>query len=155
QARTMSAQAGSFRETVASIIDHTLLKPEATADDVRALVDEARELSIRAVCVSPSMLPVRTAGADGAPDIAVAAVCGFPSGKHHSLVKAAEARFAVESGADEIDMVIDIGSAVAGDYSAVLADIIAVREAIGVETVLKTILETAVLPDEAIVECCR
>lgn len=140
---------GSFRDSVAAIVDHTLLKPEATAVDVRTLVAEGRDLSVGAVCVSPSMLPLR---ADG---LVVAAVAGFPSGKHHSLVKAAESSFAVESGAQEIDMVIDLGAAVAGEYGAVLADIIAVREAIGTNTVLKVILETAVLSDEAIVECCR
>ncbi len=147
----MDAQAapGSFRSAVAAIVDHTLLKPEATAADVRALIAEAQELGVGAVCVSPSMLPVH------AGDLTVAAVAGFPSGKHHSLVKAAEAAFAVESGAGEIDMVIDIGAAVAGDYGAVLADIIAVREAAGPQTVLKAILETAVLGDDAIVECCR
>ncbi len=147
----MNAQAGSgsFRSTVASIVDHTLLKPEATAADVRALIDEGRDLGVGAVCVSPSMLPVRAEG------LVVAAVCGFPSGKHHSLVKSAEAAFAVENGAQEIDMVIDVGAAVAGDYGAVMADILAVREAIGPGTVLKVILETAVLADEAVVECCR
>ncbi|MCX6475702.1 deoxyribose-phosphate aldolase, partial [Rhodococcus sp. (in: high G+C Gram-positive bacteria)] len=100
-------------------------------------------------CVSPSMLPIR---ADG---LVTAAVVGFPSGKHHSLVKGAEARLAVDQGATEIDMVIDVGAAVAGDYSAVLADILTVREAMGESAILKVILETAALSDEAIVECCR
>ncbi|WP_235681163.1 deoxyribose-phosphate aldolase [Tomitella gaofuii] len=147
----MNAQAGtgSFRSTVASIVDHTLLKPEATAADVRALIAEGRALGVGAVCVSPSMLPVHAGG------LVVAAVAGFPSGKHHSLVKSAESAFAVQAGAQEIDMVIDVGAAVAGDYGAVLADVLAVREAIGPDIVLKVILETAVLGDEAIVECCR
>ncbi|AQA23418.1 deoxyribose-phosphate aldolase [Rhodococcus sp. MTM3W5.2] len=131
------------------MVDHTLLKPEATPADVDALIAEARDLGVYAICVSPSMLPVR---ADG---LAVAAVAGFPSGKHHSLIKGAEARLAVEQGAREIDMVIDVGAAVAGDYNAVLADILTVREGIGDATVLKVILETAALSDEAIVECCR
>ncbi|NLU64684.1 deoxyribose-phosphate aldolase [Rhodococcus sp. HNM0563] len=137
------------RSQVASMIDHTLLKPEASTADVQALVDEARDLGVYAVCVSPSMLPVR---ADG---VVVATVVGFPSGKHHSLIKGAEARLAVEQGAREVDMVIDVGAAVAGDYNAVLADILTVREAIGFDPVLKVIIESAVLSDEAIVEVCR
>ena len=139
----------SFRDQVAAIVDHTLLKPEATPADVLALIAEARALNVGAVCVSPSMLPV---AADG---LVVAAVAGFPSGKHHSLIKGAEARFAVENGAQEIDMVIDIGAAVAEDYDAVLSDIVTVREGIGASTILKVILETAALSDAAIVECCR
>ncbi|NLU85148.1 deoxyribose-phosphate aldolase [Rhodococcus sp. HNM0569] len=137
------------RDQVAAMVDHTLLKPEATRADVEALVAEARELGVLAVCVSPSMLPLH---ADG---LVVAAVAGFPSGKHHSLVKGAEARLAVDQGAREVDMVIDVGAAVAGDYNSVLADIVTVREAVGEETVLKVILETAALTDDAIVECCR
>ncbi|MFC7449393.1 deoxyribose-phosphate aldolase [Rhodococcus daqingensis] len=137
------------RDRVAQMVDHTLLKPEATPADVDALIAEARELGVYAVCVSPSMLPVRAEG------LTVAAVAGFPSGKHHSLLKGAEARLAVEQGAREIDMVIDVGAAVAGDYNAVLADILTVREGIGDAAVLKVILESAALSDEAIVECCR
>lgn len=139
----------SFRDQVAAIVDHTLLKPEATRADVAALIAEAQELRVGAICVSPSMLPV------AAPGLVVAAVAGFPSGKHHSLIKGAEARFAVDSGAQEIDMVIDVGAAVAGEYDAVLADIITVREGVGASTVLKVILETAALSDEAIVACCQ
>ncbi len=131
------------------MIDHTLLAPEATSADVTALVAEARELGVYAVCVSPAMLPVR------APGVVVATVAGFPSGKHHSLVKGAEARLAVDQGAAEVDMVIDIGAAVAGDYAAVLADIIVVREAIDQRAVLKVIIESAALTDEAIIEVCR
>ncbi|WP_072690700.1 deoxyribose-phosphate aldolase [Rhodococcus marinonascens] len=141
--------AAPTRSQVADLVDHTLLAPQATADDVKALIDEARSLGVLAICVSPSMLPVR------APGLVTAAVVGFPSGKHHSLVKGAEARLAVDQGAQEIDMVIDIGAAVAGDFNAVLADVLTVREAIGDGTVLKVILETAALTDEAIVESCR
>lgn len=136
------------RARVAAMVDHTLLTPEATAADVAALAAAARDLGVYAVCVSPSMLPLRVDGPK------VAAVAGFPSGKHHSLIKGAEARLAVQQGADEIDMVIDVGAAAAGDYNAVLADILTVREGIADSTVLKVILETAALSDEAIVECC-
>ncbi len=137
------------RADVAAMIDHTLLAPEATASDVDALIKEARELGVLAVCVSPSMLPVR------APGLVVATVAGFPSGKHHSLVKGAEARLAVDQGAAEVDMVIDVGAARSGDYNAVLADIVAVREAMGDRALLKVIIESAALSDEQIVAVCR
>ncbi|MGA6209350.1 deoxyribose-phosphate aldolase [Nocardia testacea] len=137
------------RSEVAAMIDHTLLAPEATSADVTAAVAEARELGVYAVCVSPSVLPIP------APGLVVATVAGFPSGKHHSLVKGAEARLAVDQGAGEVDMVIDIGAAVAGDFDAILADIIVVREAISERAVLKVIIESAALSDEAIVEVCR
>ncbi|MFE7800578.1 deoxyribose-phosphate aldolase [Nocardia sp. NPDC057440] len=137
------------RAEVAAMIDHTLLAPEARTADVDALIAEARALGVYAICVSPSMLPLR------APGVAIATVAGFPSGKHHSLVKGAEARLAVEQGAAEVDMVIDVGAALAGDYNAVLADIVTVREAMGERAVLKVIIESAALPDAAIVEVCR
>jgi len=137
------------RAEVAAMIDHTLLAPGATPDDVAATIAQARELGVYAVCLSPSMLPIR------APGLVVATVAGFPSGKHHSLVKGSEARLAVEQGAAEVDMVIDIGAALAGDYNAVLADIVTVREAMGDQAVLKVIIESAALPDDAIAEVCR
>ncbi|WP_063004048.1 deoxyribose-phosphate aldolase [Nocardia salmonicida] len=137
------------RAAVADMIDHTLLAPEATPVEVDALIADARKLGVYAICLSPSMLPVR------APGLVVATVAGFPSGKHHSLVKGAEARLAVDQGAAEVDMVIDVGAALAGDFNAVLADIITVREATRERAVLKVIIESAALTDEAIVGACR
>ncbi|NIJ04635.1 deoxyribose-phosphate aldolase [Frigoribacterium faeni] len=137
---------------VARLIDHTLLKPEATRADVDALVAEAIELGTYSVCVSPSMLPlVLPEGSD----LKVAVVAGFPSGKHTSAVKAAEAAEAVRSGADEVDMVIDVGAAVAGDFASIEEDIAAVRQAVPAPTVLKVIIESAALSDDAIVGACR
>jgi deoxyribose-phosphate aldolase len=137
---------------VARLIDHTLLKPEATRADVDALIAEAVELGTYSVCVSPSMLPlVLPEGTD----LKVAVVAGFPSGKHTSAVKAAEAAEAVRSGADEVDMVIDVGAAVAGDYASIEEDIAAVRQAVPAPTVLKVIIESAALSDDAIVGACR
>jgi deoxyribose-phosphate aldolase len=137
------------RAELAALVDHTLLKPEATDADVVALVAEATELGVYAVCVSPSMVPVAVqAGAGG---LRVAAVAGFPSGKHVSAVKALEAARAVGSGASEIDMVIDVGAALAGDIDAVRRDIEAVRAAMNGEAgaVLKVIVESAVLLGQA------
>lgn len=124
------------------MVDHTLLKPEAADADVRALVAEAVALGVLAVCVSPPM--VATAVAAAAPGLLVAAVAGFPSGKHLSAVKAHEAALAVAAGAVEIDMVIDVGAALAGDMAAVGADISAVRAAVP-SAVLKVIVESAAL----------
>ncbi|HEU0190299.1 MAG TPA: deoxyribose-phosphate aldolase [Mycobacterium sp.] len=148
------------REQLAALVDHTLLKPEATAAQVTALVDEAVELGVAAVCVSPSMVPdaVRANTRAGTGAVAVAAVAGFPSGKHLSRVKAQEAALAVAAGAGEIDMVIDVGAAVAGDFAAVRSDITTVREAVP-GTVLKVIVESAVLLDlageQALIDVCR
>ncbi len=145
------------REQVAALVDHTLLKPEATERDVIQLAQEAAELGVCAICVSPSMVDV--AKSSCGPGQIIAAVAGFPSGKHVSAIKAYEARFAVAAGATEIDMVIDIGAAVAGEFDAVRADIAAVRSAIGVANVLKVIVESAALLDlvgeKALVDACR
>ncbi|PYG00579.1 deoxyribose-phosphate aldolase [Georgenia satyanarayanai] len=138
------------RHAVAQMIDHTLLKPEATREQVAALVADARELGVLAVCVSPSQLPL-----EGAEGLVVATVCGFPSGAHHSEVKAAEAARAVADGADEVDMVINLGEALAGNWAAVEADIAAVRAAVPAPAVLKVIIESAALDDEQIIAACR
>ena len=138
------------RHAVAQMIDHTLLKPEATREQVAALVVDARELGVLAVCVSPSQLPL-----ENAEGLVVATVCGFPSGAHHSEVKAAEAARAVADGADEVDMVINLGEALAGNWAAVEADIAAVRAAVPAPAVLKVIIESAALDDEQIIAACR
>ncbi len=129
------------RAQLAAVVDHTLLKPEATDADVATAAAEAAELGVYAVCVSPSMVPVAVK-AGGGPR--VVAVAGFPSGKHLSAVKAHEAAQAAASGASEIDMVIDVGAALAGDVDAVRSDIEAVRVAVP-GAVLKVIVESAVL----------
>lgn len=136
-------------ESIASIVDHTLLKPEATAADVAATIAEAADLGAFSVCLSPSVLPV-----DVPEGLATAVVVGFPSGRHHSEVKAAEARLAASQGADELDMVIDVGAAIDGRFDAVEADVRAVREA-APDVVLKVIIESAALSDEQIVAVCR
>lgn len=138
------------RSDIAALIDHTLLKPESTAADVAALVAEGRRLGVKAVCVSPSMLPLSDTG-----DLVVATVCGFPSGAHKSEVKAAEAARAAADGAAEVDMVINLAQATTGDYDAVEADIRAVREALPAGVLLKVIIESAALDDEQIVAVCE
>jgi deoxyribose-phosphate aldolase len=136
--------------SIASIIDHTLLKPEATAADVEALIAEAAELGTFSVCVSPSMLPLTVPAS-----LKVAVVCGFPSGKHTTAVKTAEAAESIVLGADEIDMVIDVGAAKAGRFDLVEADIASVRSVIPAPRILKVIIESAALTDEEIVAVCE
>ena len=137
------------RAQLARTVDHTLLRPEATGAQVAALVAEAVELGAFSVCVSPSRLPLQVP--DG---LVVCTVIGFPSGAHASSVKAAEAARAVEQGATEVDMVIDLGRAVAGDWDAVEADVAAVAAACG-SALLKVILESAALSSEQLVQACR
>jgi deoxyribose-phosphate aldolase len=145
------------REYVAAVVDHTLLKPEATEADVLALLAEAEELGVAAVCVSPTMVATAMSFRTGEYDIA--SVVGFPSGKHLSSIKAEEARLAVAAGADEIDMVIDVGSALEGDFDAVGADVAAVFDAIPDHVVLKVIVESAALlafgGEQRLVDVCR
>jgi deoxyribose-phosphate aldolase len=144
------------RDEVAAVVDHTLLKPEATQRDVIALVDEAAELGVYSVCVSPTMVTLAKSSAPAG--LHIASVVGFPSGKHLSAIKAAEAAGAVTAGADEIDMVIDVGAALAGEFDAVRADVAAVRAAVP-DAVLKVIVESAALLELSgrplLVDVCR
>jgi deoxyribose-phosphate aldolase len=137
------------RTELARTVDHTLLKPEATAQQVAALVDEAAQLGAFSVCVSPNRLPL-----DVPDDLVVCTVVGFPSGAHLTEVKAYEAQRAVRDGAGEVDMVVAVGAVLAGDWGAVEADVAGVKQACG-DVLLKVILETAALTDEQVVEACR
>ncbi|CQD13261.1 deoxyribose-phosphate aldolase [Corynebacterium striatum] len=134
---------------VASMIDHTLLKPEVTAQDVAALIEEAHRLGTYSVCISPSQLPVEVP--EG---LHVATVVGFPSGAVKPEIKAAEAGLAVNNGAEEIDMVINIALAIEGRFDALEEEIRTVRSACQGK-VLKVIIESAALSDDAIVAACR
>lgn len=140
---------------VARLIDHTLLKPGATSEQALALYAEARELGAYAICLSPSLLPLATddLGTDPTAPL-IATVCGFPSGAHHREVKAAEAARAVADRAAEVDMVIDLSLAQQGRFDALQAEISAVRAGAG-SALLKVIIESAALDDEAIAGACR
>lgn len=139
------------RTELARMVDHTLLRPEATPADVVALCAEANELGVHAVCVSPSFLPLARDLLE--PGIATCTVVGFPSGKHHTSIKVAEAARAVADGADEVDMVLDVGAIKAGQWRTTSREVGAVREATG-GVLLKVILETAALTDDEIVRAC-
>lgn len=135
---------------LARYVDHTLLAPAATTADVKSAVAQAAELGAYSVCLSPSVLPI------GLPEgLKLAVVVGFPSGKHHSEIKAAEARLAASHGVDEIDMVIDVGAALEGRFADIESDIRAVRDAAPRPIILKVIIESAALTDDAIVASCR
>ena len=137
------------RSALAAMVDHTLLKTDATHEQVAARVAEARELGAFSVCVSPSMLPVTAELGE----VKVATVCGFPSGNHSAEAKAFEAAESSRLGADEVDMVINIGLLKKGRADAVEAEIAAVRAA--TTGLLKVIIESAALTDDEIVAACR
>lgn len=139
------------REELAAYVDHTLLKTDATRADVAALITEAKDLGVFSICISPSMLPVD----EELGSVKLATVCGFPSGKHSAAVKAAEARESIAAGADEVDMVIDIGLLKEGNTDALTAEIAAVKAEVPSPRILKVIIESAALTDEEIVAACR
>lgn len=137
------------REALARMIDHTLLKTDATTAQVAELVAEAKDLGTYSVCVSPSMLPIT----EDLGHVKVATVCGFPSGNHTPAAKAAEAAESSKLGAHEIDMVINIGYLKEGKPEKVVEEIEAVRAV--TSGVLKVIIESAALSDEEIVAACH
>lgn len=137
------------RADVAKMIDHTLLKPEATSDQVKALIAEAAKLGTYSICISPSQLPVEVP--EG---LHIATVVGFPSGAVKAEVKAAEAARAVADGAEEVDMVINIAFAKDHRFDDLEAEIKTVRDAIPGK-ILKVIIESAALTDEEIIAACK
>lgn len=133
------------------LIDHTNLKPEATKEDIKNLVDEAMANDFYSVCVNTSFVKFIK---DYNKDIKIAAVVGFPLGAMSTKAKAYEAKTAIEDGASEIDMVIEIGRLKEKDYDYVLNDIKACKEACG-KNVLKVIIETCLLTDEEKIKACE
>lgn len=154
----MSNEASSVLDnsaSIASYIDHTLLKPEASEAEVRQVCAEAAEYKFKSVCVNPVWVKTVTNALKGS-GILTCSVVGFPLGATPSDVKAFEARGAVLDGADEIDMVINIAAARAGDKGALVDDITTVAEAVhGGGAILKVIIETALLNDEQKVMACE
>lgn len=138
--------------SIARLLDHTLLKPNATQEEVAQLCAQARQYCFASVCVNPSYVAfcARLLAGSG---VRVCTVIGFPLGSTTSTVKAVEARDAIANGADEIDMVLNVGALKSGNDAAVFDDIRAVREATRGK-VLKVILETALLAREEKVRAC-
>lgn len=138
---------------LARLIDHTILRPEATAADVARVCEEALRHRFAAVCVNPVFVPQVTAALAGS-GVAVCSVVNFPFGAAPSEAKAAETALAVAQGAAEIDMVIHVGALKAGAVAAVRSDIAAVRAACG-PALLKVIIEASLLTDAEKVTACE
>lgn len=141
-------------QALAGSIDHTLLKPETTRDQVLRLCDEALFFNFAAVCVSPWWIGVASSRLSGSP-VKVAATIGFPLGANHTTVKRFEAEEAIRLGAQEVDMVLNIGALKSGDRKSVQNDIAAVVEvAHAAGAIVKVILETPLLTlEEKILSC--
>jgi deoxyribose-phosphate aldolase len=144
---------GVPRAEIAPLIDHTLLKPDATREEVARLCQEAREHGFASVCVNPHWVSLAAQLLRGSP-VKVCTVVGFPLGATTTLTKTIETRDAVANGADEIDMVLNIGALKAGQDQVVEEDIREVVKA-AAGRVVKVILETALLSDEEVVRACR
>lgn len=153
-ARTLSSPPGvSFtrdQSRIADFIDHTVLKPETTRQEIEQLCAEAAEHRFAAVCVNPVWVPLCTTLLKSA-GVKIATVIGFPLGCNQPAIKAAEARLAVEQGADELDMVAALGQIKSGDWAAVASDIAAVVQA-SEGRLVKVILESAALTPVEIIK---
>jgi deoxyribose-phosphate aldolase len=139
---------------VGKYIDHTLLKPEATREQYEQLCDEAAEFGFYSVCVNSYWVAFCARRLRGK-DVKICSVIGFPLGAMDSRSKAFETRGAIENGASEIDMVINVGALKSGDLTAVEKDISAVARACRSTTVLKVIIETCLLTDDEKVLACE
>ena len=134
-----------------SKVDHTLLKPEATWPQIQKICDEALENHCASICINTCY--VKQAAEYLAGRLPVCCVVGFPLGAMDTASKAFEAKTAIENGASEVDMVINIGRLKNGEYDAVREDIAAVKRAVG-DKVLKVIIETCLLTDEEKEKMC-
>lgn len=134
------------------MIDHTILNPDATKDEVIRVIDEAKAHEFASVCLEPCWVSLAAERLADSP-VKVCTVIGFPLGANTKTVKAFEAKEAVDNGAEEVDMVMNIGALKSGDYDLVLEDMKAVREA-AKEAVVKVILETCLLTDEEKKKAC-
>lgn len=144
---------GAVARDVGAMIDHTLLKPDATKDQVVKLCEEAKQYGFASVCVNPTHVSLASSLLKGTP-VKVCTVIGFPLGATTPTAKAIETRDAIANGADEVDMVINVGALKSGDYDLVKRDIEAVVEAARGRALVKVILETALLTDEEKVKAC-
>ena len=139
--------------SIASYIDNTLLKPDATPEQIKKICAESVELKCASVCVNPSYVPLVSECLKGS-GVKVCTVIGFPLGMNDSAIKAAEAKLAAEQGADELDMVINVGRLKAGELDYVKKDIEAVVNAVKGKLV-KVIIETFLLTDDEKVTACK
>lgn len=138
-------------EQLLATVDHTVLSPTATQADIAALCDEARQYRTASVCIPPSYVAFAAHYLGG--DIPVCTVIGFPNGYMTTAVKCAETAAALKDGADEIDMVINLGWVKDRKYEAILDEIRAVKDACG-DHILKVIVETCLLTDDEKICLC-
>ena len=139
------------KEQLFAVVDHTLLKPEATWPQIQKLCDEAMQYHTASVCINTCY--VKQAAEYMAGRVPVCCVVGFPLGAMDTASKCFEARTAIENGATEVDVVINIGRLKNGEYDAVREDIAAVKQAVG-DNCLKVIIETCLLTDEEKIKMC-
>ena len=135
------------------IIDHTLLKQDASTEAIKKLCEEALEYKFASVCVNPGFVPLAAKMLKGS-EVKVCTVVGFPLGATLPESKAFEAKLAIEKGAQEVDMVLNDSMAKEHNYDYIEKEVRLVKEACG-DTLLKVILETCLLSDEEIVECSK
>ncbi|EOH85265.1 deoxyribose-phosphate aldolase [Enterococcus asini] len=136
------------------MMDHTILKADATEQDVLQVIEEAKEYHFYSVCINPTWVKLAAEKLAGEP-VAVCTVIGFPLGANTSEVKAYETTDAINNGADEVDMVINVGALKSAQYKKVQQDIEAVVAAAKDRALVKVIIETALLTKEEIVKACE
>jgi deoxyribose-phosphate aldolase len=142
-----------FDRKLAGMIDHTLLKPEATVEQILNLCREAMDFQFKSVCINPFWVPLAVQFLKNCP-VSVGTVIGFPLGAISTASKVQEAREAVEHGAEEIDMVINVGALRSGQLETVGGDIQTVVKAVSGKALVKVILETCLLNiEEKIIGC--
>lgn len=136
------------------LIDHTLLKQDASPEQIIKLCEEAKQFDFMSVCVNPAYVPLAAAELKGS-DVKVCTVIGFPLGMNLTKTKVEEAMLAVKEGAQEVDMVINVGMLKAGHDDYVKEEIYEIKQAVGREIVLKVIIETCLLNNDEIVRACK
>ena len=135
------------------LIDHTLLKPDATPEQILQLCNEAKEYHFMSVCVNPHYVPLAASILEGS-DVKVCTVVGFPLGMNNTKTKLEETELCLKLGATEIDMVINVGMLKAGEDDYVQNEIHLLKQAVG-NKILKVIIETCLLTDEEKVRVCK
>ena len=136
------------------LIDHTLLKQDAQPEQIVKLCDEAKQFDFMSVCVNPAYVPLAAKCLEDS-EVKVCTVIGFPLGMNLTKTKVEEAVLAVKQGADEVDMVINVGMLKAGNDDYVREEIREIKQAVGHNIILKVIIETCLLTNDEIVRACK
>lgn len=142
------------KNSIASYIDHTLLKPESTKEEIITLCDEAKEYKFKTVCINPYWVKIAKARLEGS-EVGITTVIGFPLGASTTITKVLETKDALALGATEVDMVINVGELKSHNDEAVKSDIEAVVEAAKTQAIVKVIIETGLLTNDEKVRACK